>query len=245
MNKVFAASLFFALAGTVACSSSNDSKQSRTITGNLKGSAATSLTAADVKSVMYVTAQGVAQSVAVANGAFSITVPADISGILLFKDAQGHVIGNLVAAKSPQAPLTAAITAGAAVGATIDLGSITFDAHGMAVAAININTLIDGDLDGIPEYTDTDDDGDGVADEADDDCDGDGFVDDEVDADSDDDGMVDPLDSDDDNDGVDDSVDADDDGDGIPDVADLDSDGDGLPDSLDIDDADGLGDLGL
>ena len=93
-------------------------------------------------------------------------------------------------------------------------------------------TLVDADLDGVP---DPDADGDGVPNHLDEDSDDDG-IDDivEGDGDSDEDTIPDYVDTDSDADGIDDVVETggDTDGDGVPDYLDDDSDGDGFLDAI-------------
>jgi hypothetical protein len=228
MNKSVFATVLFACACAVGCTSASDN--TKTITG--------SLSASNVSSVQFVAATGVVQSASVSNGTFSLSVPTDVAGVLLFKDASGNAVANLVSRGKVNGKLSTIIPAGAALkNGTVALGTVSVDASaGSATSSSNVNEQIDSDDDGVANYDDADDDGDGSADDADADDDGDGHADSASDDDSDDDGQCNPVDHDDDNDGIDDSTDSDDDGDGIDDSADHDSDHDGIDDDQDIDD---------
>jgi hypothetical protein len=228
MNKSVFATVLFACACAVGCTSTSDN--TKTITG--------SLSASKVASVQFVAATGVVQSASVSNGAFSLTVPSDVAGVLLFKDASGNAVANLVSRGKVNGKLSAIIPAGAALkNGTVALGTISVDdSAGSATSSSNCHEQIDSDDDGVDNYDDSDDDGDGSVDDTDRDDDGDGHADSSSDDDSDDDGQCNPVDHDDDNDGLDDSTDSDDDGDGIDDSSDHDSDHDGIDDDHDLDD---------
>lgn len=165
---------------------------------------------------------------AIVAGTFTSDLPAERL-VIVFVDARDVVVSSLQFPVSARGTVTAAIPYVAFADTyytthpVFDFGTIDINATtNVAIASVNISTVLDTDGDGIADFDDSDDDDDGINDDQDTDNDDDGISDDTQDLDDDGDGTPDYRDDDIDGDGMDNNQDSDDDGDGTSDDADQD-----------------------
>ena len=251
LNSLFLSALFLApTLLTTACGT--DAAGTKVAKPQARRKATATVPAAmagTVKKAKAITKSGKAVVVPIVAGTFTFDLPAE-RFVIVFVDARDVVVSSLQFPVSARGTVTAAIPYVAfadtyyATHPVFDFGTIDINAttH-VAIASVNIFTVLDTDGDGIVDFDDSDDDDDGINDDQDTDDDGDDISDDTQDLDDDGDGICDMADDDDDGDGIDDDDDQDDDGDGIDDDVDFDNDDDGINDDQDDDDDnDGIAD---